>query len=134
MRRLLPALCADQRHAEAMTGPDISWFAVRCVFAVGWLPEVKGKTYEERITLWRAASAEEAMQRAEAEAEGYAATIEEAPSKYLGLAQAYRLDDEPVDGAEIYSLMRDSALSHDRYLNRFFDTGAERQGSTTHTS
>lgn len=112
-----------------MADIEASWYGVRCIFAVGWPPEARGKTYEERITLWRAASAEEAIERAEAEAEEYAATIEESPSEYLGLAQAYRLDDEPGDGAEIFSLMRESSLAPGKYLDKFFATGAERQGT-----
>jgi hypothetical protein len=107
---------------------DLSWYSVRCVFAVGWPPEAAGKTYEERITLWHASSAEEAIARAEAEALEYAAVIEEAPSTYTGLAQCYQLVDEPGDGAEVFSLMRASQLEPDAYLDRFFDTGAERQG------
>lgn len=105
------------------------WFSVRCVFAVGWPPEAAGETYEERITLWRAQSAEEAVTRAQGEALEYAATIEDAPSKYTGLAQCFQLDDEPGDGAEIFSLMRDSKLPADDYLDKFFDTGSERQGT-----
>lgn len=111
-------------------GDEVSgWYSVRCVFAVGWPPEAVGETYEERITLWRAQSAEEAVARAETEAKEYAATIEDGPSTYTGLAQCYRLDDEPGDGAEVFSLMRDSKLSPDDYLDRFFDTGSERQVS-----
>ena len=107
---------------------DLSWYSVRCVFAVGWPPEAAGETYEERITLWRARSTEEAIERAEAEALEYAAGIEEGPDSYTGLAQCYRLGDEPGDGAEVFSLMRDSNLKPDAYLDRFFDTGAEHQG------
>lgn len=106
------------------------WYSVRCVFAVGWPPEAVGGTYEERITLWRAASAEEAIARAETEAKEYAATIDDWPSTYTGLAQCYQLDDEPGDGAEVFSLMRGSKLSTDDYLDRFFDTGSERQRTT----
>jgi len=83
--------------------------------------------YEERITLWLAASAEEAIERAEAEAREYAGTIEESPDSYLGIAQSYRLVDAPADGAEVFSLMRSSALEPDEYLDTFFDTGTERQ-------
>ena len=104
-----------------------AWYAVRCVFTVGWPPEAVGKTYEERITLWRAASADDAIARAEAEALEYAAAIEEEPSTYLEFAQAYQLSDDPGDGAEIFSLMRDSDLDPDGYIDRFFDTGTERQ-------
>lgn len=102
---------------------------MRCVFAVGWPPEAAGKTYEERITLWRARSADEAIARAEAEAQEYAGEIDDHPSTYLDLAQSFRLFDEPADGAEIFSLMRDSDLPPDDYLDTFFDTGAEHQGS-----
>jgi hypothetical protein len=108
---------------------DTAWYSVRCVFAVGWPPEARGETYEERITIWRATSSEEAIARAEAEAIEYAATIEESPSTYIGLAQSYRLSDELTDGAEIFSLMRASELAPDEYLDTFFDVGTERQGS-----
>lgn len=104
-----------------------SWYAVRCVFAVGWPPDARGKTYEERVTLWRAGSSEEAIERAEAEALEYAGTIDDSPSTYLELAQSYYLADEPGDGAEVYSLMRDSDLPPEEYLDTFFDTGSERQ-------
>jgi len=83
--------------------------------------------YEERITLWLAASAEEAIERAEVEAIEYAGAIEESPDTYLGIAQSYRLADTPGDGAEAFSLMRSSVLETDEYLDAFFDTGTERQ-------
>ena len=106
---------------------DESWFAVRCVFASGWPPDQRTPVYEERITLWRAPSAEVAIERAEAEARKYAGTIEDSSDTYLGLAQSYRLVDSPADGAEVFSLMRSSALDPDEYLGTFFDTGTERQ-------
>jgi hypothetical protein len=34
---------------------------------------------------------------------------------------------EPADGAEIFSLMRDSDLAPEDYLDSFFDTGTEGQ-------
>ena len=114
--------------------PSSGWFAVRCVFRNGW-PEPSpndppGHNYEERITLWRAASAEEAIAKAETEAEAYASTIEEAPGEFLGLAQSYELFDSPEDGAEIFSLIRRSLLESDEYLTAFFDTGDERQAQS----
>jgi hypothetical protein len=106
-----------------MTEPkpnDHSWFAVRCV-----LHHSDRNAYEERITLWRADDFDAAIVRAEREARDYASDLETV--EYSGLAQAYRLDDSPADGAEIFSLIRDSHLSPDDYLNTFFDTGSERQ-------
>jgi hypothetical protein len=45
----------------------MGWFAVRCVFR-----GTKELTlYEERVTLWRADSFEDAIERAEAEADEY---------------------------------------------------------------
>jgi len=100
--------------------------SVRCIFACGWPPE-EDASFEERVTLWRATSPDEAIRRAEDEAREYASTIEEAPGTYLGLAQAYRLVDQPGDGAEVFSLIRRSELPADDYLDAFFDTGDEYQ-------
>jgi len=99
---------------------DEEWFAVRCVFRGTDDPPV----HEERVTLWRAASFEAAIERAETEAREYAEVLS---MTYLGLAQAYKLADEPGDGAEVFSLCRESALGPKEYLDAFFDTGAERQ-------
>lgn len=101
------------------------WFSVRCVFASGRPAAGDTGQYEERVTLWRAASLDDAIARAEEEAREYASTIEESPDTYLGLAQAYMLADEPGDGAEVFSLIRRSELPHDEYLDAFFDTGDE---------
>ena len=115
--------------------PSAGWFAVRCLFRCGWPPADAAddsNRYEERITLWRAGNLDEAIAKAEAEAHVYAATIDEAPSHYLGLAQAYALFDTPdQDGAEVFSLIRDSRLDASNYLDALFDTGHERQGSIT---
>jgi len=88
-----------------------------------------GETYEERITLWRASSAEEAIARAEAEALEYATALE--GCTFLGLAQSYQLAHDVGDSAEVFSLMRDSELKPQEYLDAFFDVGTERQTATT---
>ncbi|MEU8658091.1 hypothetical protein [Actinoplanes philippinensis] len=100
-----------------------AWFSVRCLFR---LDAEAAATYEERITLWRAASPEQAVTLAEAEAGEYAADV---AGEYLGLAQVYSLVDEPGHGAELFSLLRDSRLQPAAYLDAFFDTGDERQGA-----
>jgi hypothetical protein len=86
-------------------------------------------TYEERITLWRSGGFADAVALAEQDAHEYAGLF--ADCAYVGLAQAYGLAEEPGHGAEIFSLMRDSDLPADTYLNTFFDTGGERQGTVT---
>lgn len=112
--------------------PGAGWFAVRCVFRKGWPPPADyayaGNGYEERITLWRAANMDEAIEKAEREALSYAGAIDDAPDEYLGLAQGYALFDSPDhDGAEVFSLIRDSVLEPNAYLDTFFDTGHEHQ-------
>jgi hypothetical protein len=101
--------------------PEQEWYAVRCVFRHRTLG-----VYEERITLWRAESFAGAAELAEAEAEEYCADLDE--TEYVGFAQSYALYDVPGHGAEVFSLMRDSALEPEAYVERFFDTGEERTG------
>lgn len=102
------------------TTPHHAWFAVRCVVHHADLG-----VYEERLTLWQAPTAEAAIGLAEDEVREYARGLDSA--SYAGLAQAYELFDEPAHGAEIFSLMRETALPQDEYLTAFFDTGSERQ-------
>jgi hypothetical protein len=100
----------------------MGWYSVRCVFRLGDQPD-----YEERITLWRAASFNEAIALAEAEGQEYAAST---GFQYLGLSQAFDLKTDSLpSGTEAFSLIRTSSLQPGDYLNRFFDTGSERQGS-----
>lgn len=97
------------------------WAAVRCVFRSDL---AGGQVYEERVTLWCTGEVDEALKLAEAEAMSYAS---QSGGSYVGLAQVYLLSD-PVDhGAEVFSLMRTSSLAPGAYLDRYFDTGAERQ-------
>jgi hypothetical protein len=112
--------------------PDESeWYSVRCVFRASanrpWGPSdlaARESAYEERITLWLARSAAEAIERAEADAWQYAMDVED---DYLGIAQSYRLADQPGDGAEVFSLCRRSVLGPGPYLDAMFDTGTEYQ-------
>lgn len=97
------------------------WVAVRCV--LGHVVD-SGQIYEERVTLWRTGDIDVAIGRAEVEVERYAEDID---ATYVGLAQAYLLSDDVSDGAEIFSMMRGSDLEPQAYLDRFFDTGTERQ-------
>jgi hypothetical protein len=100
----------------------MAWYAVRCIFE--WRPG----TYEERITLWSCGSFEDAVERAEQEAHEYVNMA--ALQGYVGLAQAYLVGEEqPGDGEEVFSLLRDSELSPHQYASTFFDTGQERTSS-----
>ena len=112
-----------------MTETEKTWFGVRCVFVMEenkpWGPTDlrEGELdYEERVTIWHAASAEEAIELAEQEALDYAADLE---CEYAGLAQSYAMADDLEHGAEVFSLIRRSTLEVDDYVTRFFDTGRE---------
>ncbi len=96
------------------------WYGVRCVFR--W---TRPSTYEERVTLWEAESLDDAIAKAESEAQRYASRLN---SEFLDIAQAYWIGaDRPSAGSEVFSLMRDSTLDADDYLDAFYDTGRERQ-------
>ena len=102
--------------------PNSHRFAVRCFF------RIQATWYEERVTLWRAEDHDEAIRLAEAEALEYAADLD---MEHLGLAQSFRLSDDAdpdQQGAEVFSLFRESGLAPADYLERFFDTGDENQG------
>jgi hypothetical protein len=94
------------------------WFSVRCVF------RTDPSTYEERITLWRAASFEVAIAEAEKEAADYARALS---AEQVPLVQAFWLSDDspPSSGSEVFSLIRESALEPTAYVASFFDTGKE---------
>lgn len=107
-----------------MTDPSEPWYSVRCVFR--HVIDGEGTSYEERVTVWRAASFDEAIALAEAEAAEYATTVE---CEYVELAQCFHLfvGEQLRSGDEVFSLLRDSPLEPTEYVDRFFDTGAERQ-------
>jgi hypothetical protein len=114
-----------------MTPPANSWFSVRCVFEIQPANHQAGelRTYEERVTLWQADSLDDAIALAEEEAQQYERRFD-VHDRYLGLAQAFEIADEPGHGVEIFSLLRDSELSPATYLDTYFDTGTEYQQST----
>ncbi len=100
---------------------DEEWYGVRCVFRFR-------QAYEERFTIWRAASMEAAMALADGEAREYARDGDAEEIEFLGLLQGYRMEAEPHHGSEVFSLIRSSDLGTQEYLDRFFDTGDEHQG------
>jgi hypothetical protein len=101
-----------------------AWFGVRCIFRFDPSEHGDASLFEERVTIWQAESFDEAIELAEAEAEEYARGL----CTYLGLAQAYELVEGPGHGQEVFSLMRESFLGDDDYLEAFFTTGSEAEG------
>ena len=127
MARLHGRLCLMTQGGALV----FAWYSVRTVYL---LPRSKKKLYEERITVWRATSIEEAIELAEVEASDYEGEPDvdgrTTGPKYLGLAQGYAMatESDSVSSAdEIFSLVRGSTLKPQAYLDAFFDTGSERQ-------
>ena len=97
----------------------MSWFAVRHVVR-------NGRSYEERITLWQSENFDAAIESAQTEAKAYCEL--DKSWQLLDLWQAFELEADAIaDGAEVFSLIRESALDPEQYINRFFATGTELQ-------
>lgn len=108
--------------AEEVDG--LQWFGVRCHFLHPRYRTRAGQIFEERITVWRADSFDDAIAKAEAETVTYAEDVE---AEYLQACSSYRLGvgGFGLDGHEVFSEMRRSDLSPQAYLDRFFFTGGE---------
>jgi Domain of unknown function (DUF4288) len=98
------------------------WFSARTIYEHD---KPGDGLFEERIVLIRAADFDEAFRHAEEEAKSYAEAV---GGTYTGYASLYELAEEEIgDGAEVFSLMRDSDLPAEEYIEHFFATGNERQ-------
>ena len=91
---------------------DKQWFAVRTIVANNekrpWGPtnlDPGQIDYEERITIWRTESAEQAIALAEAECQRY---VDDLGGDVLQLTQCYALAMKPGHGVEVFSLIRRS--------------------------
>jgi DNA-directed RNA polymerase specialized sigma subunit len=102
-------------------------YSVRCICRTPTENINKKKyVYEERITLWQAKDIDEAIEKAEAEVEKYCSDLGD--SEFIGLSQAFWMFESiAANGIEVYSLLRESDLESDEYLDTFFSTGDERQ-------
>jgi hypothetical protein len=106
-----------------VSGDGKLWFTARTIYEHD---KPGDGLFEERIVLIRAADFDEAFRRAEEEAKSYAEAV---GGSYTGFASLYELAEEEIgDGAEVFSLMRDSDLPAEEYIEHFFATGSERHG------
>ncbi len=105
---------------------EADWYSVKCVFKHENLSQKEGEVlYEERVVVLKAESLDEAIRLGEAEAASYSGSNEGA--SYTGFISAYHLFVRKLDnGAEVYSLMRQSSLNTDAFLDRYYDDGSER--------
>ena len=108
-------------------------YSVRSVLEWKGRKQIQKKhLYEERITIWNADSLDEAIALAEKEIERYMTEDSSKKEKMdsLGFYQAFAgFKDVSLDlqGQEVFSLLRQSDLEPDDYLDKFFDTGDEHQ-------
>ena len=104
---------------------DEPWYGAKCIFLHTQIDRCPGQVYEERVVLIKATSIDEAIERAESIAAGYARECE--GCSYTGFVDVFHIYDENIgDGSEVYSLMRTSDMGEDEYLNHFYDTDTER--------
>jgi len=91
-----------------------NWYAVKSVFrtdvTAAGATGPRLSSFEERVVLFRAASFDEALRRAEEEAQKYAeenrwpnAQGEDVRTRYLDALDAFSLSGNLDDGAELYS-------------------------------
>ena len=104
-------------------------YGVRCVFEAPTESfNTKRHLYEERITVWSAESLDDALDKAVAEANAY--SEKHSGYRFSGLSQGFSMFPSiEADGVEVFSLLRESDLELDEYLDSFFSTGDERQQS-----
>jgi len=100
------------------------WFGARTVYDATPKEDKEVKTYEERVVVLLATDFDEAIEKAECEANTYAA---ESDMEYLGYVNVFQIFNDNIDDkTEVYSLMWDSILDASKYIDTFFDTGSEK--------
>lgn len=105
---------------------DEPWYGVRLVYQ---LIGESGNAFEERVLIVRADDFDSAIERAEQISHD---EYEDESTIYTKYAMAFHIFDENGDalgeGVEVFSLIRDSNLAVNDYLDRFHDTGNECAG------
>ena len=105
------------------TSNDEPWYGAQMVFRNKRAGKQAQYSYEERFVLIRAESETKAFAKAEDEAKEYCKGLD---SEYLGFVRLFHIFEEKIDDkSEVFSIMRDSDLESDAYLDRFYDTGIE---------
>lgn len=100
------------------------WYGVKSLIFHPHRKTRTGYLYEERVCIFLATSEDEAIKQGEQEAQAYA---EANQAEYAQYVMSYRLvASQLTTGTEVFSLMRESELATDGYLDRFLDTGKER--------
>lgn len=96
-----------------MTDAKLLWFGVRAIYLFG---KKKGGTniFEERIVVFSAHTANEALRKAEQEADRYARQNQMQRHPYL---EAYEQDGDPlIDGYEVWSQLFESTENLESFV------------------
>jgi hypothetical protein len=106
------------------------WFTVRCLFShPGRVKDGDGNLYEERVTLWKCGSWDEAFRLARLEAETYA---REGGAVLIDTTDAFhQFDTVCGHGTEVWSVMRGSHLNPQTYASTFCTTERDRSQDYT---
>ncbi|MHC4269385.1 MAG: DUF4288 domain-containing protein [Planctomycetota bacterium] len=102
-------------------------YAAKCIFKHNDLDteEENAVVYEERIILVKADNEDSAVSQAEKEAREYAKGLGD--TEYVDYTMVFHIFDENIILiTELFSEMRESAMSPDEYIDHFYDTGKER--------
>jgi hypothetical protein len=102
------------------------WYGAKTVYLVERNTVAESENlFEERIIVLQADSFDNAIAEAEDEALAYANS--DSGVKYLGYVNVFKLFDNNIEHrTEVFSLMRDSSLDPEEYLDHYFNTGKER--------
>jgi hypothetical protein len=102
------------------------WYGAKTLYLVtSNTTETPANLYEERVIVLKSNSFDDAISEAEKEAANYAA--EGSGLKYLRYVNVFKLFDEKIkDKTEVFSLMRESPLTPQEYIDEYYDTGNER--------
>lgn len=110
-------------NTEKHTPNPEPWYGVRLLYQ---LTGIKDLAYEERIVIVRASDEDTAIAVAE---ENSRNSYEDSSTLYTGYAMCFNIFDECGDslaeGVEVFSLIRNSKLDMEAYIDRFHDTGNE---------
>jgi hypothetical protein len=109
---------------------NLNWYGAKTIYRHDLIEDDTAKTlFEERVVLFQTVDFGGAIAQAEAEAKAYALNHD---VEYLEFMDVFHIFDEKVGhGTEVYSLMRESRLSEQDYLDRFYDDGNEHRQKST---
>ena len=101
------------------------WYAVRCLFSHPTRAnDADGNLYEERMTVWKCSSDEEAFVKATEEGKAYAKV---ADCIFIKATDSFHLFDKHIaESTEVWSTMRGSHMNPKHYESTYCTTPRDR--------